>query len=81
MVHLPWSVLPEGGDVQGQGLHRGCAAAFAGKGEVPLEFYGDKGADIKKKNNQAEFISSAQLLVTSPASRVKHKNSAVFFLL
>lgn len=59
MVHLPWSVLL-GGDAQGQG----CAAAFAGRGEVPLEFYGDKGADTKKP--QAEFMSSTQLLLFTP---------------
>lgn len=44
--------------------------------KVPLEFYGDRGADIKKA--QAELISSAQLLFTSPASKVKHKVSVLF---
>lgn len=58
MLHLPWW-----GGVQGQGLHRGCAAAFAGRGEVPLEFYGDKGADIKKKPRQSSYL---QLSCCSP---------------
>lgn len=66
MMHLPWSVLLRG-NVQGRGCTGGCAAAFAGRGKVPFEFYGDKGTDIKK--TQSEFVFSAQLLFTSPVSR------------
>lgn len=66
MMHLPWSVLLRG-NVQGWGCTGGCAAAFAGRGKVPFELYGDKGTDIKKA--QPEFVFSAQLLFTSPVSR------------
>lgn len=63
----PALVCAAQGKCSGSGLHRACAAAFAGRGKVPFELYGDKGTDIKKA--QPEFVFSAQLLLTSPVSR------------
>lgn len=64
----PALVCAAQGKCSGLGLPRGCAAAFAGRGKVPFEFHGDKGTDIKKA--QSEFVFSAQLLFTSPVSKL-----------